>query len=445
MTPLLLLFVLAIPVAIHVFNRSEGKVVLFPYVALLPKQSAPTELQIKLYQKRLLLVRLLLFLCATLILLSPLLAEYLKQNSLAQSDRNNTLPSAIIITQDWWLVSTVEQKQALLASVKNDAALATIPTIVLVSFVPFEIIRPVKVDEFISNGARYPWFTISPESTLDAFGLAPQNTWAIAQAIASSLPQNTHIHIYTSNRQSQFYGKPVLTTTASQTVHWNIADIATMDAPSNSQIDKTDPKIGSISVALLAQHEGAEKALLNSMIAAAIDALRLIIPIDFTIIKPSEFSPELAASSFDAILLYSHELAQAETLAYISLPNTIDMSGLPNPNELKFVLALGETLLHAQELKNMLRYNTLSQAQIENSAANTHASTSYENGVATINSVESAAPSSALWALHMSQANKWIIWLISFSILLFFIERIYSEWVHRIIFHQSSATDSKAA
>jgi hypothetical protein len=444
MMPLLLLLVLAIPVAIHIFNRSEGKVILFPSVALLPKQSTPTELQIKLYQKRLLLIRLLLFLLATLILISPLLADFLKQNDLVLSDSDKNPPPLIMVTQDWWAISNEQQKQSLFTDIKSDAAFADIQSVFLVSSEPIDRIRLINVDDFISNGSRYPWFTISNGLQSDAITLKPQNTWAIAQAIAADLSEKAAIHIYTSNRLSQFYGKAVSVGTANQVVHWNIAELANKVANFDSDKAEAEPIADGISVALLAQDTDVEAASLNNMIIAAIDALRLIAPIDLKIIEPNTYSPQAAASDFDKVLLYPNDTAQTLTQVYSSLPNAVDLSGLPNPKELSFVMALGEALLQEQEVQKKLRNGTLSQGQIENRQTISYTLPSYEQGIEQATKSKHPARPNTLSLLPESKANNWFIWLISLAVLLFSIERIYSEWIHRKIFNKPPANNSKA-
>jgi hypothetical protein len=69
---------------------------------------------------------------------------------------------------------------------------------------------------------------------------------------------------------------------------------------------------------------------------------------------------------------------------------------------------------------------------------------SYEQGIEQATKSKHPARPNTLSLLPESKANNWFIWLISLAVLLFSIERIYSEWIHRKIFNKPPANNSKA-
>ena len=442
MIPLLLFLVLAIPVAIHIFSRSEGKVLLFPSIALLPKQSAPTEIQVKLHQKRLLLVRLLLFFLVTLILLFPLIFDYFK---FAEDKLTNSASprQEIIVMQDWWELSTTEQKQGLLASLEEDG-FAKASTIILVAHSPSatdsnQMIRSISSKEFLNNGASYSWFATQADAKqentqaselvgaslqskeLKRQSLHTLNTWSIAQALASSFGPNAAIHIYSSNRLSQFVGDYVNVVSKEQAVFWHI-----LEAPDHSQnhddAEKTQDALdtlqnnGPIRLAYVKHDNEEHSASQLTMIAAAIEALRLIVPIEFSVLEQGDFDAKSAEAEFDKILLDSVNEAQL----YQYSGNAINLSKLTDPQEISFVMELGQAILRDAELMNSLQNTVLSRPQIAS-----------KDGFDSFDNAQQKRP--RLDALQSEETNPWRQWLILLAVLIFFIERLYSEWSYRLV------------
>lgn len=450
---------LAIPVAVHIFSRSEGKVVPFPFLGLLPKQAAPNELQIQLRQKWLLLVRLLLVASAcallTLALLSDWWSESWLKKSLAQALSLPSSPPTLVITQDWWTLSSPESQQALLTALTSEQSIAQTQEVILIHYANAkEKISRVDKSDFISLAQQNKVFTqagtdIARNDTVNNNSDAAvdtrkstmqlrliDNIWSIVHAISTTVPKDSLIHVYTSNRHSQFIGvRPYI----EHALKWHINGLPDADATATEKAP--------IQVAIIRTDQLSNSSQTLFLLEQALSALGLMHPIEIDIIEAdaadymfAQATPDNANSSSppadDTITRNEKRNAtNAKQLSYVKYdalivdfslshttrvhPNAVSLSSLPPPSELEFIAALGQVVFAKRQGELALFSTSILNEQIE------------------MNDKSSVSDAAVVSPLANPNEPPWQRILILVLLILFVLERLMSE---SLKFAQTTAT-----
>ncbi len=440
---------LAIPVAVHIFSRSEGKVVPFPFLGLLPKQAAPNEFQIQLRQKWLLLVRLLLVASAcaflTLALLSDWWSESWLKQSLAQVSSLPSSPPTLIITQDWWTLSSPESQQALLTALTSEQSIAQTQEVILINYATAqEKISRVDKSDFISLAKQNKLFTPTGNgiarndavnNNSDVAGDARKsdmqarlidNVWSVVHAISTTMPIDSLIHVYTSNRQSQFVGvRPHI----EHTLQWHIISLPDADAI----VTEKAP----IQVAIIRADQLFNSSQTLFLLEQALSALALMHPIEVDIIvadaadyllaqattNKANASPPTSADTITQI--EKRNAINTKQLIYVKYdalivdyalsyptsvhPNTVSLSSLPPPSELEFIAALGQVVFAKRQRELVLFSTSILNEQIE------------------LNDKSSASKAAVVSPLANTNEHPWQLIMTIALLILFVLERLMSE------------------
>lgn len=440
---------LAIPVAVHIFSRSEGRVVPFPYLGLLPKQAAPNELQIQLRQKWLLLVRLLLVASAcaflTLALLSDWWSESWLKQSLAQVLSLPSSPPTLVITQDWWTLSRPESQQALLTALTSEQSIAQTQKVILINYATAqEKISRVDKSDFISLTKQNKLFTQAGNgiarndavnNNSDVAGDARKsdmqarlidNVWSVVHAISTTVPIDSTIHVYTSNRQSQFIG---VRTQINHALQWHIKSLPDADAI----VTEKAP----IQVAIIRAEQLSNSPQTLFLLEQALSALALMHPIEIDIIEADAADYMLAQSTTDKANASpltaadtitqneNHNAINAKRLSYVKYdalivdytlshptsvhPNPVSLSSLPPPRELEFIAALGQVVFAKRQREFVLFSTSILNEQIE------------------MNDKSSASDAAVVSPLANTNEHPWQHIMTIALLILFVLERLMSE------------------
>ena len=440
---------LAIPVAVHIFSRSEGKVVPFPFVGLLPKQAAPNELQIQLRQKWLLLVRLLLVASAcawlTLALLSDWWSESWLKQSLAQALSLPSSPPTLVITQDWWTLSSPESRQTLLTALTSEQSIAQTKEVILIHYANAkEKLSRADKSEFISlaqqnkvfaqagaDVARNDAVNNNSDATGDVRKSTVQlrlidNIWSVVNTISTTVPKDSLIHVYTSNRHSQFIGvRPYI----EHALTWHINGLPDTDATTNEKAP--------IQVAIIRTDQLSNASQTLFLLEQALSALALMHPIEIDIIEAdaadymfAQATPDKANSSSppaDDTITQNEKLnaTNAKQLSYVKYdalivdfalsqttsihPNAVSLSSLPPPNELEFIAALGQVVFAKRQRELALFSTSILNEEIE------------------MNDKSSASDAAVVSPLANPNEHPWQHILTLVLLILFVLERLMSE------------------
>lgn len=203
---LLALLSLLVPLIIHLFSKSKGKLVPFGNIRLI-QLSKPVKMnEIRLVERLLLCCRLLMLLFSVL-----LLAQ------LYYDDRSNTdgaTEGNILITNDWLNNATEAELKILALKAEN------VPTYLLSAGV-----ERLIGDEIVTWKNR----VTNTNKNTRLKESKQQNTWLLVNNYAKTLPNNINIKVYTTNRLSQFIGGKV-----------NLPDNITWDIKHLSEEEITD-------------------------------------------------------------------------------------------------------------------------------------------------------------------------------------------------------------
>jgi hypothetical protein len=181
-----------LPIVIHLLNRSRGKLVTFAHVALLRSTQAHPTTELRLTQFLLLLLRILLLLTAAALLAAPLW-----QGDEPEQD-------VIMLSQDWLNSSSASEKQQLASR------LGTQQAIILDSPVAEELRQSVSSADIIN------WQSQSSAAQI--------NLWSKIQSHAKFYAATRPLVIYATNRASQYVGGKVA---LSETLEWHIKNVNT--------------------------------------------------------------------------------------------------------------------------------------------------------------------------------------------------------------------------
>jgi hypothetical protein len=358
MMGLLVFFALAIPVAIHLISRSQGKVLPFPFLGLLPQQVAATELHIKLRQKRLLVVRLLLIFFACLLVTLSLLNDWWMESEW-RSLLNSGIPApTVVITQDWLLTSNEEDKQALEEQLRSEEFEQVKKVLFVTNNTGTQRVNSVSTQQFIERIVSFTTADMSLSGNDTTTSIS--NVWSTAQAIATNIAPNSVLHIYTSKRYAQFWGAP---THVRQPAIWHVST-GTKDSEDLSQnLDKESFRIAVIGLEQTSLSPAQIQRMANTEIA--IQSLTRAFPAIETVkmLNKNVGSLDSLAMEYDALIIDS--IGEKETIAS---DNLIQLSTLPNSSQPDFVFALGKEIFRRKQQEYIFLNALLSPEQIEDGA-----------------------------------------------------------------------------
>lgn len=399
MIGLMVFFALAIPLAIHMLSRSHGKIIPFPFIGLLPKQSTPTELQIHLRQKRLLLIRLLLVASACLLVSASVLYEWWQQSSFYKGI--DTPTPTVVISQDWWELGTTEDKQSLLSALQGEK-LEQLNEVFLLAYSnpqannKLRTVTKATVIEKLLNNTLFDSAYLPQDPPL----IPLEDMWSIAQLIGAGAPLKSNIYIYSSNRYSQFVGVPLV---VEQTINWELNSSAPAILPTNT---------AELKVALI----GFEEANLThqqqqrmAWAEVAIESLMSVYPITISkhaltpLNNENDHSWQTLAANYDALVVDNKDKL---SISYTS--KLIELRSLPPYSQTQYIADFGKSLFASKQQEYTFLNTALSPEQIRLTAKP--------------NKPSSVAP------LSREQSHPWQKWLILLMLILFVAERLMSEW-----------------
>jgi hypothetical protein len=200
-SPAMLYFLLAlvIPIVIHLFNISRGKLVPIGDIRLIATKKLKKMTEIRLIERLLLALRLLL-----IILISLLLAQ------LFLSDEKQIIQSkSIFVTQDWLNVASLQEKQVLAEQLDapdiNVSLLSNINEGVIPLTLPMINSNRSETNEHVSY----------------------MNVWLQVKRAMRPLESNSSITVYSTNRLSQFIGEKPL---GLEKIDWHVTQIPDAEA-----------------------------------------------------------------------------------------------------------------------------------------------------------------------------------------------------------------------
>lgn len=362
---LLTLLALAIPLAIHLFSRTKGKLIKFADISLIGKVQQKPVAQLYLTQRKLLLLRLLL-----LVLLSMILSQCVWQ----ASTTNSTEESATLVSPLWIKMASTEQKRSLADEESNSLE---------------------EKNVFLLTES-YP--TLSREQLLSptfATSLQPQTTnlWMRAHHFSLLNPYITRAHIYVTNSLQQFIGSKIAT---SMMYEWHVLP-QTQQSSTELNVEIIKP----INVLLiLDQDKQGDKLASESKWRHALSIIQHQISnkIEIHDVSADEYSQQ---GNYDWII----DLSQQHNISELhSLDSLVKYEDLPH-----FPLLMAEKLLSKQQFNLDLQFLKVTEEQL-------------------INKSEKALPSQSstqrsAFNTH-SSPTKWLYILL---LVCFCIERIYSE------------------
>lgn len=176
------LFSLAVPLIIHLFSKSKGKPVAVGTLKFFQQLKPVKMTQVKLVERILLVLRLLMLICAVLLTAQ---LWWLNENNSENNDY-------YLITKGWLNESSIEEKHKLVAKLNENNAFILESTI---SSLNKEQILKWKKTNF---SHRKP-------------------LWSALNIAHYTLPKNARFHIYTDSAAINFIGKPI---NISQSIQW---------------------------------------------------------------------------------------------------------------------------------------------------------------------------------------------------------------------------------
>ena len=165
-----------IPIIIHLLNRSRGKLVTFAHVALLRSTAPKPTYELRLSQRLLLLIRLLLLVLAALLLSQPWWPS--------AGDKQES----ILVSIDWLNSSSPVEKQQLATRLGEQTAILLDSPL-------------MDAQQKLDAQAILNWSS----QTLRG----PLNLWAKINSHATALSRQSTLIIYATNRASQYQGNQV--------------------------------------------------------------------------------------------------------------------------------------------------------------------------------------------------------------------------------------------
>ncbi len=203
--PLALLSALAIaiPLAIHLFNRAKPKTLLFGSVHLIPRTAQQPINQLHLQQRRLLAVRI-----GLIALLALFLAQVLNHNPA----KHVTPKPIVLVTHDWLVNASTQDKQALAKVIESQQ-----------SYVLARELQPLAVDD-MQSGATFE--QVSPQQNI--------NLWAMLALHLNRWPPEQQWQVYTTDHARQFVGAK---TPLYDNISWHVLQYPKTDSVKTFETD----------------------------------------------------------------------------------------------------------------------------------------------------------------------------------------------------------------
>ncbi len=365
---------LAIPIAIHLYSRSKHQKMTFSTLAFFPDKPPQNHKQIKLTQKRLLLTRLLLLVSIILLLLGLF-------NSENQPDAKRIL----IVTDDWLAFASDEQRSALLNELKNDSAHSI----------------------SLSSGNELSVEQIK-EKTLQVTTYS--NTWyRVSDWLLNNPYQANEIVVYSTNGMSQFIGEKFILPSK---VEWQI-------------IERTESNDSSLYLSLLLIEP-------NSNTQAAIaEAKKTILRAVNVLNQLPNINIEVYQHTIETVKQSNLKQVSATIMLSSALSvNKNELSTLPTTEKLLFVNELEKIdspLLPIELIKVLFSRHAekafWQRARISQEAIT---STASGNNLVINQQIENTGFATEEKPLPINN------WLALICVLLFILERIFSEYTNRI-------------
>jgi len=297
-SPVLLfaLLSLLVPLAIHFFSKSKGKLVAIGNIKLIQSNKPVRMREIRLVDRFLLLCRLLILFISVLLLANLFFAGQLGQPK-----------NTVLITTDWLNEATTQEKQQL---TENELDSNFFLLSKYISQTPLSANKRLSKQEIIEWQADSlePFGGVLNSASDSSFTSIEQdksNTWALIANVDNSLPKESSLSVYSTNRTLEFSGNKVH---FSRAVNWQIKELHNNKLTWYEEIAKNE-----LSVAIISDDDR-KKDL--KYIKSALDILK------------SEKLPNLDINYFDSIAAYQRftKNTPAQWIIYLSsinLPKSI--------------------------------------------------------------------------------------------------------------------------
>lgn len=175
------LFSLIVPLVIHLLSKSKGKLIPFGNIRLIQLSKPVRMNEIRLVEPLLLLCRLLLLLLSVL-----LLAQLYYDN---RSQNQASVENNILVTKDWLNHASERELQQLALKAQNDV-----------------VYLLAAKNKRLTHELIMAW---QSSQNANALQISQQNTWLLVSHYVKTLPNNTNVNVYSTNRLSQFVGDKV--------------------------------------------------------------------------------------------------------------------------------------------------------------------------------------------------------------------------------------------
>jgi hypothetical protein len=296
-TALTTLLALLVPLIIHLLSKSRGRLVPFAHIALIKKIKQQPMRQIRMVQ------RLLLFLRMLMLLLAALLLAHLFY--LGPPEHNQR---QVLLTPDWLAYASSDEKQQVAKTLPvAGASLLTVPV---------QKLSPAQILTWQAPAGD------SDKGQID-------NVWAQASAQLSGIPTATEVDIYSTNRASQFTGEKVA---IQHKVKWHIKALPPLSAVQND-------------INILVLYDGDRSEDLT-YIRAALAALQKnsAVRLAVKIVPLSALGEGASLSAADVIVYLSSAALSAEILARVSLGQTLLMDAAQTQSEVMWAASTKNNL-----------------------------------------------------------------------------------------------------
>ena len=185
---LAVLLSIILPIVIHLLSKNRGKLIQVGSVRLIPVKKIKRVNEIRLVERLLLFVRVLMLCALSLLIASP----YLKNLS-----HDNTAKHHILVTQDWLAFSNLAEREVVVEQLDNeDASLYVIDP---------NGTQAINAEDFLVFD--------EPEQSLAL------NVWREVESFLDSVNGDSQLSVYTTDRVKQFVGQ---NSNIDREVEWNI-------------------------------------------------------------------------------------------------------------------------------------------------------------------------------------------------------------------------------
>jgi hypothetical protein len=293
------LLALLVPLIIHLLSKSRGTLVPFAHVVFIKKRKQRPMRQIRLVQRILLFLRMMILLLATLILAHVF---YLSQIEPAQRQ--------ILLSPDWLNHATSNEKRQIIKSLPEArVSLLTAPAQVL-SAEQIMAWQPALQNGSISE---------------------TNNVWAQVKAQLSELPIDTQVDVYTSNAASQFVGEKVK---LGHNVQWHILALP------------SEPLVGLLNQVNIAVIYDSDRGEDLTYIQAALTALQKNTPLALSIqaIPFDAYGDGASLAQINAIVYLSSQAVPSGITTLVAHGSTLLMDAAEENIEGVWTASTGEDL-----------------------------------------------------------------------------------------------------